>query len=66
MKIAILDFTTGEVIIEEIPEKWHLLDGDDIISEMGYRLSEVEYMIIEQTLSLNIKTETLTLKTTIK
>lgn len=66
MKIAILDFTTGEVIIEEIPEKWHLLDGDGIISEMGYRLSEVEYMIIEQTLSLNIKTETLTLKTTIK
>lgn len=66
MKIAILDFTTGEVIIEEVPEKWHLLDGDDIISEMGYRLSEVEYMIIEQTLSLNIKTETLTLKTTIK
>lgn len=66
MKIAILDFTTGEVIIEEVPEKWHLLDGDDIISEMGYRLSEVDYMIIEQTLSLNIKTETLTLKTTIK
>lgn len=66
MKIAILDFTTGEVIIEEVPEKWHLLDGDDIISEMGYRLSDVEYMIIEQPLSLNIKTETLTLKTTIE
>lgn len=66
MKIAILDFTTGEVIIEEVPEKWHLLDGDDIISEMGYRMSDVEYMIIEQSLSLNIKTETLTLKTTIE
>lgn len=39
MKIAILDFSTGEVIIEKVPEKWHLLDGDDIISEMGYRLS---------------------------
>ena len=66
MKIAILDFTTGEVIIEEVPEKWHLLDGDDIISEMRYRMSDVEYMIIEQSLSLNIKTETLTLKTTIE
>ena len=66
MKIAILDFITGEVTIEEVPEKWHLLDGDDIISEMGYRMSDVEYMIIEQPLSLNIKTETLTLKTTIK
>lgn len=66
MKIAILDFTTGEVIIEEVPEKWHLLDGDDIISEMGYRMSDVEYMIIEQSLSLNIKTETLTLKTTVQ
>jgi hypothetical protein len=66
VKIAILDFTTGEVIIEEVPEKWHLLDGDDIISEMGYRMSDVEYMIIEQSLSLNIKTETLTLKTTVQ
>lgn len=66
MKIAILDFITGEVTIEEVPEKWHFLDGDDIISEMGYRMSDVEYMIIEQPLSLNIKTETLTLKTTIK
>lgn len=65
MKIAILDFSTGEVIIEEVPEKWHLLDGDDIISEMGYRLSDVEYMIIEDSLSLNINTETLKLKTTI-
>lgn len=66
MKIAILDFITGEVTIEEVPEKWHLLDGDDIISEMGYRMSDVEYMIIEQPLSLNIKTKTLTLKTTIE
>lgn len=66
MKIAILNYTTGEVTIEEVPEKWHLLDGDDIISEMGYRLSDVEYIIIEQTLYLNIETETLTLKTTIE
>lgn len=58
MKIAILDFTKGKVTIEEIPEKWKLLDGDDIICEMGYRLCEVEYMIVNNCLDLIVETNT--------
>lgn len=65
MKIAILDYTIGEVIVKEVPKKWHLLDGDDIISEMGYRMSEVSYMIVDNNLSLNINTEPLKIKTSI-
>ena len=57
MKIAILDFYKGEVIIKKVPEKWKLLDGDDIISEMGYRISNVDYMIVDNELSVSIGTE---------
>lgn len=57
MKIIILDYTKGKVIIKEVPEKWHLLDGDDIISEMGYRMSEVEYMIVTNKLKVTIDTK---------
>lgn len=65
MKIVILDYTIGEIIIKEVPEKWHLLDGEDIISEMGYRLSDVSYMIVDNNLSININTEPLKIKTSI-
>ena len=65
MKIVILDYTIGEVIVKEVPEKWYLLDGDDIISEMGYRLSDVSYMIVDNNLSININTEPLKIKTSI-
>lgn len=57
MKIAILDFTKGVVTIEEVPEKWKLLDGDDIISEMGYRISNVDYMIVDNELPISIDTK---------
>lgn len=66
MKIAILDFCKGEVIIEDVPEKWKLLDGDDIISEMGYRLSEVEYMVVRNDLDLTIDTKKCRLKLNLK
>lgn len=57
MKIVILDFTKGVVTIEEVPEKWKLLDGDDIISEMGYRISNVDYMIVDNELPISIDTK---------
>lgn len=62
MKIAILDFCIGEVIIEEIPKKLELLDGDDILSEMGYKISNVEYMIVEDDIDITIKTKECNLK----
>lgn len=66
MKIAVLDFNKGEVIIEEVPEKWKLLDGDDIISEMGYRISDVEYMVLTSDLDVTIDTENCKLKINLK
>lgn len=66
MKIAVLDFNKGEVIIEEVPEKWKLLDGDDIISEMGYRISDVEYMVVTSDLDVTIDTENCKLKINLK
>lgn len=57
MKIVILDFTKGVVTIEEVPEKWKLLDGDDIISEMGYRICNVDYMIVDNELPISIDTK---------
>ena len=65
MKIVILDCTIGEVIVKEVPKKWHLLDGKDIISEMEYRLCDVSYMIVDNNLSININTEPLKIKTSI-
>ena len=62
MKIAILDFCIGEVIIEEIPKKLELLDGDNILSEMGYKISNVEYMIVEDDIDITIKTKECKLK----
>lgn len=66
MKIAVLDFNKGEVIIEEVPEKWKLLDGDDIVSEMGYRISDVEYMVITSDLDVTIDTNDCKLKINLK
>ena len=66
MKIAVLDFNKGEVIIEEVPEKWKLLDGDDIVSEMGYRISDVEYMVITSDLNVTIDTNDCKLKINLK
>lgn len=66
MKIAVLDFNKGEVIIEDVPEKWKLLDGDDIVSEMGYRISDVEYMVITSDLNVTIDTNDCKLKINLK
>lgn len=66
MKIVILDFSTGEVTIEEVPEKWKLLDGDDIISEMGYRISDVHYMIVYNNLNIQVNTKDCTLNIKLK
>lgn len=66
MKIVILDFSTGEVTIKEVPEKWKLLDGDDIISEMGYRISDVQYMIVYNNLNIQVNTKDCTLNIKLK
>lgn len=56
MFIAILDYTTGEVIIKDVPKEFEELDGDDILVNMGYSQSNSNYMIVNDDLHLSIST----------
>lgn len=66
MKIAILDYCVGDVTVKDVPENLRELDGDDILTEMGYRAADVEYMIIDNELPLSIETEECKLKLNLK
>ena len=66
MKIVVLEYYLGEVIIKDIPKNIEDLDGDDILTEMGFNQSATEYMIVEDDLSLTIDTQGYTSKTTLK
>lgn len=57
MQIAVLDYNKGEVIIKDIPRKFENLDEDDICVKMGFQISNVEYMIVEDTLPIEIDTD---------
>lgn len=56
MFIAVLDYTTGEVIIKDVPKEFEGLDGDDILTNMGYSQSNVNYMIVNDDLHVSIST----------
>lgn len=47
-------FETGEVIIRKVPTELEELDGDDILTNMGFDLGNVEYMVVEDELPILI------------
>lgn len=57
MKIVVLEYYLGEVIIKDIPKDIEDLDGDDILTEMGFNQGATEYMIVEDDLNLTINTQ---------
>lgn len=65
MKIAVLDYCIGEVIIKDVPESLKNLDGDDICTQMGFKQSNVEYMITDDILPIYIDTESCTANITL-
>lgn len=65
MYIAILEYETGEVIIETVPKKFEELDGDDILTNMGYSSSNTNYMIVDNDLHLVIDTDASIVNTTL-
>lgn len=65
MKIAILEYNTGEVIIKDVPKQFEELDGDDILTNMGYNIGTTEYMIVNNILPVSISTQDCTIKTTL-
>jgi hypothetical protein len=66
MKIVVLEYYLGEVIIKDVPKDIEDPDGDDILTEMGFNQGATEYMIVEDDLSLTIDTQGCSSKITIK
>ena len=54
MYIAVLMFETGEVIIKEVPKELEELDGDDILTNMGFDIGNTEYMVVDSELPIFI------------
>ncbi len=54
MIIIIMDYSVGEVIIREVPKDFEELDGDDILTNMGYSMSNTNYMIADSDLNISI------------
>ncbi len=62
MKIVVLDYTVGEVIIKDIPKEYEKLDGDDILTNMGFSMSNTSYMVVYDELTININNQVLQVK----
>lgn len=57
MKIAVLDYSVGKIIIKDIPTSLKNLDSDDICSQMDFNQNNVEYMIVDDALPIDIDTK---------
>lgn len=66
MKIAILDYNKGSVLIKEVPKDLEELDNEDIATNMRLKVSDTEYMIIEDSLPVTIITKDCTIDLTLK
>ena len=66
MIITILDYSVGEVIISTVPKEYEELDGDDILTNMGYSMSSTDYMIVDDDLTINIDIKGCSSKLTLK
>lgn len=62
MYIIVLDYTVGEVIIKDIPKEYENLDGDDILTNMGFSMSNTNYMVVYDELTININNQVLQVK----
>lgn len=57
MKIAVLDYSVGKIIIKDIPTSLENLDSDDICSQMDFNQNNVEYIIVDDALPIDIDTK---------
>ncbi len=65
MYIVVLNYETAETVIKEVPHKLEELDGDDILTNMGFSSSNTEYMIVSDDLHIRIDTKDTTVNTTL-
>ena len=66
MKIAILDYQDGSIIIKDVPKELEELDGDDILTNMGFSQNSTEYMIADDQLLKSIETKGCIIYTALK
>jgi hypothetical protein len=66
MKIAILDYQDGNITIKDVPKELEELDGDDILTNMGFSHNTTEYMITDDQLPISIETKGCTIYTALK
>lgn len=66
MKIAILDYQDGNITIKDVPKELEELDGDDVLTNMGFSHNTTEYMITDDRLPISIETKGCTIYTTLK
>lgn len=66
MIIAVLDYATGSVIIQDVPKELEDLDGDDICTNMRFNMSNTCYMIVDDEIDINIGIKGCSSKITLK
>lgn len=66
MKIVILDYQDGSIVIKDVPKDLEDLDGDDILTNMGFYQNSTEYMIVNNQLPISIETKGCTIYTILK
>ena len=66
MKITILDYQDGSIIIKDVPKELEKLDGDDILTNLGFSQNTTEYMIVDDQLPISIETKGCTIYTALK
>ena len=66
MKITILDYQDESIIIKDVPKELEDLDGDDILTNMGFSQNYTNYMVVDDQLPISIETKGCTIYTTLK
>lgn len=54
MRVIVLNYSNGEVYIEHVPKDLEDLEGDEIITRMGYDIDNCSWMFSDDHLKLNI------------
>lgn len=54
-----MDYSTGNLFIEEVPRNLESLEGEIIVREMGLKESEISYMFVRKPVDIHTDSEKL-------
>ena len=67
MVVAVLNYTTGDVIVKPVPKELeHIDDGNELIEKMGYNTNSVSYMFVDDSMDIFVRSENLSQVITVK